>query len=94
MGEEELFSRLSQQDIRELRAEYVDLLGDKEQIETPSDPFNRLVLNPRSEDEAGNPLCPECEDPIVPWANQHERRFNCGCDGLRRFSFKRGEGDE
>jgi len=68
------------------------LKPDKERIETPSDPFDRLVLNPgRTEKASGNPLCPDCKEPIVPWANQHERRFICGCDSPKQFSFNRKE---
>lgn len=73
---------------------------DAERIETPMDPFDRLVLNPgRGVEAGGNPLCPDCEEPIRPWANQHERRFVCGCDELKRFSFNRpqdvgGDADE
>lgn len=58
--------------------------------ETPSDPFNRLVLNPVADaDASANPLCPECEEPIRPFANQHQRVFKCGCDVTRRFTFDR-----
>lgn len=67
-----------------------DIFDSDEQFETPTDPFNRLVLNPAADQEAsGNPLCPDCKEPIVPWANQYERRFICGCDSNKRFSFDR-----
>jgi len=73
-----------------------ELLDDTELVDTPSDPFNRLVLNPGPSDkEELNPLCPKCEEPIRPFANQHQRVFKCGCDETRRFSFKRvGDDDE
>lgn len=67
---------------------------ENEQIETQSDPFNRLVLNPGADTDAStNPLCPDCGEPIVPWANQYERRYICGCEENKRFSFDRVSND-
>jgi hypothetical protein len=79
--------------LQELRDDDTDLtdleIGDDEQIQTPMDPFDKLVLNPDpTEKETVNPLCPDCEEPIRPWANQHERRFICGCDELKQFEFE------
>lgn len=65
-----------------------DIIEEPEMIETPLDPFDRVVLNPgESEESVQNPLCPVCEEPIRPHANQHQRVFVCGCDEPRRFEF-------
>jgi ribosomal protein S27AE len=65
-------------------------LGQDEQIQTPMDPFDKLVLNPgRTDKKRVNPVCPDCGEPIRPWANQHERRFICGCGELKEFAFER-----
>lgn len=69
--------------------------NETERVETPADPFNRLVLNPASETEAsGNPLCPDCESPIRPFANQHQRVFKCDCERVKQFSFDRSADSE
>jgi hypothetical protein len=53
--------------------------------ETPMEPRS-LVLNP-GRDGPKNPLCPECEEQIVPLSNEYERQFSCGCDEIHRFEF-------
>jgi len=82
-----------------LRDDDIDLtdleIGDDEQIQTPMDPFDKLVLTPgRSDKKPVHPLCPDCEEPFRPWANQHERRFICGCDELKEFEFEPRNSDE
>ena len=53
--------------------------------ETPMEP-RPLVLNPGREGPK-NPLCPECEEQIVPLSREFERQFTCGCDTIWRFEF-------
>ena len=53
--------------------------------ETPMEPCP-LVLNP-GRDGPKNPLCPECEQQIVPLSNEYELQFTCGCDEIHRFEF-------
>lgn len=72
----------------DVASQFEDLDPDDVRVETPLDPFDRLVLNPgRRDAEARNPVCPDCGEPIRPHANQHQRAFVCGCEDLRRFEF-------
>lgn len=60
---------------------------DDEVVETPAG-FPDLCLNPSGEGVPMNPLCPVCEEPITPVEGECERRYNCGCDILRKFKFE------
>jgi hypothetical protein len=55
-------------------------------VETPVG-FPDLCLNPRGEGIPMNPLCPVCEEEITPVESECERRYECGCDILREFTF-------
>lgn len=63
-------------------------MTDKERfVETPSDPFDLLCLNPGGERAPRNPLCPVCEAEIRPTSNDIERRFVCDCEQVWQFRF-------
>lgn len=47
-----------------------------------------LRINPKVDEDPVNPVCPDCLEEIVSVSNEHERRFVCGCDDLRRFEFQ------
>lgn len=49
--------------------------------------YPKIVLNPRKEETSGNPLCPVCHEHIIPQTVGSERRFVCGCDVVREFTF-------
>lgn len=63
-------------------------LGNVMMEEDTPDDFVQISLNPGAEPTMKNPLCPVCEQPIVPVSNHVERRFICDCDDLREFTFE------
>lgn len=64
-----------------------------ELVTTPMD-TKKLSLNPGGEPAPKNPLCPVCEEQIVPISNDAERRFVCGCEQIWQFTFDRQFEDE
>lgn len=62
--------------------------GTDDPSEVPE--FN-LRLNPGADDAPLNPECPVCHEPIKELRGQAERRFVCGCDGLRTFKIGQAE---
>lgn len=79
--------------------EYPDYMADKipedfsrnmttTSVETDSPKFAEIELNPNGKETTSNPLCPVCEKPIVPVSTDFERRFICGCEDVRNFTFE------
>lgn len=49
---------------------------------------NSLVLNPYTNSNPVNPICPDCDEEIRELSSEHENRFICGCEKIRTFEFK------